>query len=138
MSDLTPKQKLFIAEYLVDKNATQSAIRAGYSEKTAPEQGCRLLSNVNVKQELDRLIAAQQKRVLVTADSVIKDIIEIGDEAREKGDMGNALKSRELLGKHLKLFTEKLEVNASINNKFAEMSASEKAKFLIDKENECK
>ena len=45
---LTTKQKLFVSEYLVDRNAKQAAIRAGYSAKTAEVQGSRLLSNVKV------------------------------------------------------------------------------------------
>ena len=45
---LTPKQERFVEEYLIDLNATQAAIRAGYSAKTAEAQGSRLLSNVNV------------------------------------------------------------------------------------------
>ena len=46
---LTAKQELFVAEYLVDLNATQAAIRAGYSEKTANEQSARLLAKVSVQ-----------------------------------------------------------------------------------------
>ena len=46
--DLTPKQEAFVQEYLIDLNATQAAIRAGYSEKTANEQGSRLLANVKI------------------------------------------------------------------------------------------
>ncbi len=46
--ELTPKQQKFVEEYLIDLNATQAAIRAGYSEKTACEQGSRLLANVKV------------------------------------------------------------------------------------------
>lgn len=49
---LSPRQEQFIAEYLVDLNATQAAIRAGYSEKTAREQASRLLSNVNISQRI--------------------------------------------------------------------------------------
>ena len=48
MSDLTPKQARFVEEYLIDLNATQAAIRAGYSTHTADVQGSRLLSNVKV------------------------------------------------------------------------------------------
>jgi len=44
MANLTSKQEVFVREYAIDKNATQAAIRAGYSEKTAQEQGSRLLS----------------------------------------------------------------------------------------------
>ena len=53
---MTPKQLSFIHEYLVDKNATQAAIRAGYSAKTAAEQGVRLLKNVKFKTEIDKLL----------------------------------------------------------------------------------
>ena len=49
---LTPKQAEFVRQYLVDLNATQAAIRAGYSEKTANEQGSRLLANVSVSQAI--------------------------------------------------------------------------------------
>ena len=47
--NLTPKQQRFVDEYLIDLNATQAAIRAGYSPKTAQEQSSRLLSNVMVQ-----------------------------------------------------------------------------------------
>lgn len=56
---LTPKQSRFVEEYLVDLNATQAAIRAGYSEKTAQEQSSRLLSNVIIS---DAVAAAQKAR----------------------------------------------------------------------------
>jgi len=46
---MTPKQDRFVAEYLVDLNATQAALRAGYSPRTAPQQGSRLLKNVDVQ-----------------------------------------------------------------------------------------
>src|SRR5262249_53478937 len=48
--ELTPKQERFVQEYLVDLNATQAAIRAGYSKKTATEQASRLLTNVKVSE----------------------------------------------------------------------------------------
>lgn len=53
---LTDKQRAFVLEYLKDKNATQAAIRAGYSPKTAQEQSSRLLSNVMVRAEIDLFI----------------------------------------------------------------------------------
>ena len=49
MSKMTPKQQRFIEEYLVDHNATQAAIRAGYSPRTAPVQASRLLTNANMQ-----------------------------------------------------------------------------------------
>lgn len=61
---LTAKQERFVAEYLVDLNATQAAIRAGYSERTAQEQSSRLLSNVMVA----KAVAEAQARVSVKAE----------------------------------------------------------------------
>ena len=58
MGELTPKQKLFIEEYMINGfNATQAAIKAGYSPNTATEQGARLLINVNVREEVKRRCA---------------------------------------------------------------------------------
>ena len=54
MANLTPKQQRFVEEYLIDLNATQAAIRAGYSEKTAQEQSSRLLSNVMVQEAVQK------------------------------------------------------------------------------------
>ena len=53
---MTPKQKLFIAEYLVDFNATQAAIRAGYSPKTSYSHGQRLLKNVEIAEDIARQV----------------------------------------------------------------------------------
>lgn len=52
MENLTPRQQRFVSEYLIDLNATQAAIRAGYSEKTAAEQASRLLTNVKVQETI--------------------------------------------------------------------------------------
>ena len=49
---MTPKQQRFVHEFLIDLNATQAAARAGYSEKTAPQQGGRLLKNVQVAEAI--------------------------------------------------------------------------------------
>jgi phage terminase small subunit len=71
---LTPKQERFVAEYLIDLNATQAAIRAGYSAKTAQEQGSRLLSNVMVASAVQGAIDARAKRTEITADRVLKEL----------------------------------------------------------------
>ncbi len=55
MGKLTAKQERFCQEYVIDLNATQAAIRAGYSEKTAKEQGSRLLTNVNLQKRITKL-----------------------------------------------------------------------------------
>ena len=70
--DLTPKQERFIAEYLKDLNATQAAIRAGYSAKTAVAQGPRLLGNV----EVAKALAARQSKQLETADLSAARVLE--------------------------------------------------------------
>jgi phage terminase small subunit len=111
---LTPKQKSFVLEYLIDKNATQAAIRAKYSEKTADTIAARLLGNVKVRAEIDRQLAYQEKRTLVTADYVITGIKKIADS--ESTEDNNKLKAFELLAKHLGLLTEnhKLSIDEPI------------------------
>ncbi|MEG6183065.1 terminase small subunit [Enterobacter sichuanensis] len=68
---LTAQQRLFVAEYLKDNNATRAAIRAGYSKKTAREQSSRLLSNVKVAQAITRQQKASIARTLGSADEVL-------------------------------------------------------------------
>lgn len=74
---LTAKQSLFCKEYLIDKNATQAAIRAGYSKHTANRIGPQNLSKVGIKSRIDEELAAQQDRTEVTADRVIAEIAKL-------------------------------------------------------------
>lgn len=69
---LTPKQEAFVKEYLTDLNATQAAIRAGYSARTANEQGARLLANVSVAAAVAAAKEARSERVDITADMVLQ------------------------------------------------------------------
>ncbi len=69
---LTDKQQRFVDEYLVDLNATQAAVRAGYSAKTANEQGARLLANVSVQNAIRERQAARSARTEVTQDWVLR------------------------------------------------------------------
>lgn len=71
---INEKQKRFCEEYLIDLNATQAAIRAGYSEKTANEQGARLLANASIQEHISELMKVRSERTLVTADRVIKEL----------------------------------------------------------------
>lgn len=71
---LTPKQKRFVAEYLLDLNATAAAKRAGYSEKTACEQAARLLANVNVQTAVQEAEQARQERTEITQDMVLREM----------------------------------------------------------------
>lgn len=153
---LNARQAKFVTEYLVDLNATQAAIRAGYSPKGAEVTGSQLLRNPKVRAEVDAALERRSARVEIKADDVLRELLrlatcDIGDAFDEKGnlkplhemsaDVRRAIagvevtaigvdaiahvtkvkfwdKTRglELLGKHLKLFTEKHEhsVDASL------------------------
>jgi len=74
---LTPKQQQFVAEYLVDLNATQAAIRCGYAEPTANREGSRLLSNVDIAAEIAKRTSAHAKKLDITAEKVLAAIAEI-------------------------------------------------------------
>ncbi|WCK53849.1 terminase small subunit [Aneurinibacillus sp. Ricciae_BoGa-3] len=76
-SGLTPKQRLFVQEYLIDLNATQAATRAGYASDSAHVQGARLLTNDKVKLAIDVAQEARQKRTGITADRVVEQIAKI-------------------------------------------------------------
>lgn len=71
-SALTPRQQAFVDQYLIDRNATQAAIRAGYSAKTAETQGPRLYRNAQVRAAIDAAIEKQKARTEVTADWVLR------------------------------------------------------------------
>lgn len=70
-NELTPKQAAFVKEYLVDLNATQAAIRAGYSARTADVQASRLLANVKVQAAIRAAMNERSERVEITADMVL-------------------------------------------------------------------
>lgn len=74
---MTDKQATFCQEYLIDLNATQAAIRAGYSPKTANEQGAQLLANLSIRREIDRLKAERSRRTGITADRVLQELARI-------------------------------------------------------------
>ena len=78
MAGLTPKQKRFVAEYLVDLNATQAAIRAGYSEKTAEQIGYQLLQKTSVVQAaIQEAMGEREKRTQVTQDMVVRELAKV-------------------------------------------------------------
>ena len=77
MAKLTAKQKSFVAQYLIDLNATQAAIRAGYSEKTAEQAGSRLLSNVKVQESIQDAMKNREQRTQITQDKVLNELAKI-------------------------------------------------------------
>ncbi len=132
---LTPKQQLFADEWLIDLNSTRAATRAGYSAKTANEQGARLLANVSVQEYIAERMKARQERTEIDQDYVLTTIKDTVDRCRQakpvtdrKGDQllvetengalapaftfdaNNVLRGCELLGKHLGMFGSKLEL----------------------------
>ena len=149
---MTERQKKFCEEYLIDLNATQAAIRAGYSPKSASVTGAKLLTNAKVRARIDTAMAEQSKRTGVTADRVVREIARIAfvnptdvvntDKATvlpgaskddtaaiasvkvktSTTDSGKSVereirfhdknKALELLGRHLGMFNDKLNVTA--------------------------
>lgn len=75
---LTPRQARFVEEYLIDLNATQAAIRAGYAEDSASVEGSRLLANAKVAGAVTAARAAQSERTKITADKVLQELARIG------------------------------------------------------------
>lgn len=94
---LTAKQERFVAEYLIDLNATQAAIRAGYSPKTAGEQASRLLANVKISDAVAEAQAKRAQRTEITQDMVIAELAKIGfsDLRRVMNANGNLLSPAE-------------------------------------------
>jgi len=74
MAKLTAKQQAFVSEYLVDLNATQAAIRAGYSVKRASELGYQLLQKTTVSEAIDKAMEERSKRTCITADQVLNEL----------------------------------------------------------------
>ena len=101
MDKLSDKQIRFCEEYLIDLNATQAAIRTGYSKKTAKEQASRLLTNVNVSEYIAELQSEVRNRTEITVDFVINGIKDIAVDGEHEN---NRLKAFDMLGRHLGIY----------------------------------
>ena len=150
---LTDKQQRFVDEYLIDLNATQAAVRAGYSVKTANEQGSQLLAKLSIQQAIAEKMAERSRRTGVNQDRVVLELAKIAfvkltDIIDEKGKikdtateddlaclegykykysdtdsgysverevkLSSKMKALELLGKHLGMWNDKVDLNVAL------------------------
>lgn len=153
MAKLTKKQKLFVEEYLIDLNATQAAIRAGYSIESARDIGCENLTKPNIQKEIAKAMAERSKRTGVNQDRIVLELarlafVNMTDIVNDKGEIkgtateddltciegikykhskndsgysverevkiGSKIKALELLGKHLGMWNDKVDVNVAV------------------------
>ena len=104
MTDLTPKQQRFVEEYLVDLNATQAAIRAGYSVKTAKEQGSQNLTKLHIREAVEVAKAKRTERTEITQDMVIEGLHKEATRDDASASHGARVAAWGHLGKHLGMF----------------------------------
>ena len=130
MAKLTAKQQRFCDEYLIDLNATQAAIRAGYSKKTANRIGTENLSKLVIREYIENRMAEKEAALIANQDEVLKYLTSVlrgqsksteivieglGDGSTKARKMEkepsekDKLKAAELLGKRYGLYTEKVE-----------------------------
>lgn len=124
---MTPKQQRFVSEYLLDLNATQAAIRSGYSPRTAYRTGADNLKKPQIAAAVAAAQAERSERTEVTQDWVIGRLVEnversmriepvLDAEGEETGEFryagSVANKALELLGKHLGMFVERVDITS--------------------------
>ena len=131
MNKLTNRQKRFVEEYLIDLNARQAAIRAGYSPKTAQEQASRLLANVKVQTAISAFLEDISSAKIADIEEVMKYLTSVmRGEATEEIPLlvGNGvqeittkhlsakdrIRAAELLGKRYGLFSEKIGIEGMV------------------------
>lgn len=133
---LTEKQKRFCDEYLIDLNATQAAIRAGYSERSARQIAERNMTKDDIQKYIKERMSEKEKQLIADQDEVLKYLTSVlrgestaqeiviegtGDGCSEAKTMEKApsekerLKAAELLGKRYALFTDKVETDMDMN-----------------------
>ncbi|MDH6354527.1 phage terminase small subunit [Dysgonomonas sp. PH5-45] len=136
---LTPRQEVFCREYLIDFNATQAAVRAGYSSRSAKHLGSRLLKNANVQLCVQNLMDERNRRLQIDSDYVLRQAVALHERCMQQVepktqrgkevtdsqgnavyefDATNALKALELIGRHVNVaaFKEKIEMTGDTMN----------------------
>lgn len=128
---MTAKQKRFCDEYLIDLNATQAAIRAGYSKSSANRIGTENLSKLVIKNYIEERMKEKEDSLIAKQDEVLKYLTSVmrgessssvlalcGDGMQEvidkPPDEKERMKAAELLGKRYRLFTDKVEVEGAV------------------------
>ena len=132
MAKMTAKQKLFCDEYIISLNATQAAIKAGYSEKTAKQIGTENLSKPIIQEYIEKRMAEKEAALIADQDEVLKYLTSVLRGASQSEvvvvegigegcsaarhmlktpDEKERLKAAELLGKRYGLYTEKIEAD---------------------------
>lgn len=153
---LTDKQKKFVEEYLIDLNATQACIRAGYKTKTpqqASEIGCQLLKKTQVSEAIANAMAERSRRTGINQDRIVQELARIafvkitdvvgsdgeinanasdddlaciesykvedydsvnGSSSKREVKLASKIKALELLGKHVGMWNDRIQVDVSI------------------------
>ena len=117
--EVTEKQKVFADEYLIDLNATR-AYKVAYptvkNDDTAAQAGSRMLRNVKVAEYIQKRIQERQKRTEITQDRVLNELAamafaDVAEAVEIRLKPSDKLKALELLGRHLGMFKDKVEVS---------------------------
>ena len=144
MSVLTPKQQAFVAQYLVDLNATQAAIRAGYSAKTAYSQGQRLLKHAEIQKAIAEAQSERAERIKIDADWVLRNAVYLHNHCLAEpvfkdglpvlDAMGNsvtrvnvagAIRALELVGKHVGVQAWQTKAVVDVNHDYSNLTLEE-------------
>ncbi len=128
MRKLTPKQKNFADEYIITGNATQSAIKAGYSEKYANTNASKLLQNTTIKTYIDERLkqiedektmdmkeVIQRLTAIARGETVEEQVINSGGVVEIGVKTGDRIRAMELIGKRYGAWTDKKEVSGDLN-----------------------
>jgi len=131
MSKMTPRQQRFVDEYLIDLNATQAAIRAGYSAKTAEVQGPRLLGNVRVAKAIAKATEARARRTQITQDRVLQELARIAFfDIRRLYHGDGTLKRPNELDDEAAAVLSAVEVTETLSGEESAVLATKKAKVF--------
>lgn len=128
MPKLTDKQKRFCEEYLIDLNATQAALRAGYSKRTAYSIGDENLKKPEIQNYLSELMKKRSERTGIKADDVINELKSVAFTDTEITGK-EKIKALELLGKHLGLFANGGSDDSKVLEKLDEVLGGIKSEF---------